>query len=536
MQLQTNAYERWWQALNPRRSLRAQMSLTFGILVIILTMVFVASLEFTAVNANTSPELLVNRLERQIWVSGLALTVVFILVAWIIAGRIARPLHMIADAAKEIQGDGREHVIPTFPGKNEVASLSRSLNILVANLKTQQKALREANDLLEQRVAERTHQLTSLYEVLRISSELEEIEILLERALPRVLQAVRVGVGCIHLMDRDGQRLLLTARCQMPEPLSEAYAHLKLDHPIVQDTFREKSYLRIANLQADPRFSTFSPFLPDRQVLLLPVRKAEHNLGILTVIFQEDGSIREDNIALLSSLADQLGIMIENARLRQQAKQLAILEERNRLARELHDSVTQALYSATLFAEAAKKQAQDQQLSKALEYLDEVRETSRQALKEMRLLVYKLRPSPLEKEGLVYAVDQRLKAVEGRAGIQTKLEVVGNRAAVPAETEETLYYIAVEALNNSLKHAQASAVSVIIQQTETALTLQVTDNGRGFEWETAVSGGGLGLTSMRERASQHRGSLTVDSTPNQGTTVTAVLPINSAELANQEEA
>lgn len=525
MQHLTQNLQHLRQALNPRSSLRARMALTFGLVVILLTVALVISLELTAVDETTNPSSLINQLERQIWVSGIVLAVAFVVSAWIMAGRIVRPLRIIAEAAREQRDDGHERVIPTFPGQDEVASLSRSLNILVANLRTQQKALREANDLLEQRVAERTRQLATLYDVLEISSEKEALPTLLDRALTRILRESQAGVGCIFLIDPDGQQLTMISHYQMVEPIVSAYARVPFDHPVVQDTLRQESYWLINHVQAMAYDPELSRLMNQHQALCLPIRRSDHDLGILTVFAQEDGLFEGDEIALLSSLADQLGIMIENERLRQQAEKLAVVDERNRLARELHDSVTQALYSATLFAEAGQKQARSGNMDKALTYLDDVLETSRQALKEMRLLVHKLRPPTLEKEGLIQVLDQRLKAVEGRAGIEQKLVVNGSRV-FPAEVEETLYHIALEALNNSLKHAQATAVAVTIEQVATAVTLQVTDNGQGFDMETAVSSGGLGLTSMQERANLRSGSLVIQSAPNQGTTVTAVLPLN----------
>ena len=512
-----------WRALNPRRSLRARMALTFGLLVILLTIGLVVSLEFTVADDAIDPNMLINQLQRQIWVSGLILTLTFIAAGWIIAGRIAQPLRIIAEAARDQRKDGQNRVIPTFPGQDEVASLSRSLNLLVANLRTQQNALREINDRLEQRVAERTSQLAALYDVLEISSGMQELPVLLQRALARVLQTSRAEVGCIHLIDQDGQQMTMAAHFQLSEKVAASYAHIPHDHPIAQETLRQESHLLLSNLQEEPDISAFLPLTNNQQALCLPIRKAERSLGVLTILANGLDFFDDDAIALLSSLADQLGIAIENDRLRQQAEQLAIVNERNRLARELHDSVTQALYSATLFAEAGQKQARAGHMDKALTNLDDVLETSRQALKEMRLLVHKLRPSTLEREGLIHALDQRLKAVEGRAGIKQKLAVSGSRV-FSAEIEETLYHIAVEALNNSLKHAQSTAVTVNINQTNTAITLQITDDGQGFEKETAVSSGGLGLTSMQERVKLHGGSLTIESAPNQGTSITAVLP------------
>ena len=517
---------RLWQTLNPRRSLRARMALTFGLLVILLTIGLVVALEFTVADDAVDPNMLINQLQKQIWVSGLMLTVAIITIGWIIAGRIARPLRIIAEAAHDQRENQQKHVIPTLSGQDEIASLSRSLNILVASLRAQQKALREANERLEQRVIERTSQLATLYEVLEISSGMEALPILLGRALTRIIQASRAGSGFLHLLDQGEQQMQMIAHYNVSQTAVSAYAHLPIDHPVIQETLRQESYLLLSNLQNEPLVSTLFPLTNSQQALCLPIRITNHTLGVLTILANELDFFDTDEIDLLSSLADQLGLVIENARLRQQAEQLVIVDERNRLARELHDSVTQALYSATLFAEAGQKQARAGNMEKASTYLDDMLDTSRQALKEMRLLVHKLRPSTLEKEGLIVALDHRLKAVEGRAGIKQKLVVTGS-LSFSAEIEETLYYIAVEALNNSLKHAQATAVSITIDQTNGDVTLQVADNGRGFAWETAVSGGGLGLTSMQERANLQNGTLNIDTIPDRGTTVTATLPIRS---------
>jgi signal transduction histidine kinase len=198
------------------------------------------------------------------------------------------------------------------------------------------------------------------------------------------------------------------------------------------------------------------------------------------------------------------------------------MEERNRLARELHDSVTQSLYSAVLFVEASRRMIEGGKPDKAALYLTDVSETSQQALKEMRLLVHKLRPSALEREGLLLALEQRLKAVEGRVGIQYQLAVEGALRLTP-DLEESLYHIAQEGLNNALKHARASKVAVRLQQQAGEVALWVMDNGKGFDVAAGKAAGGMGLTTMWEWAAMFGGTVTVQSTPAEGTVVMARL-------------
>jgi PAS domain S-box-containing protein len=205
-----------------------------------------------------------------------------------------------------------------------------------------------------------------------------------------------------------------------------------------------------------------------------------------------------------------------------EAQAQAAIEERQRLARDLHDSVTQSLYSLTLLAEAARSLALagDRQLVE--HYLTRLGEMAQQSLKEMRLLIYEWRPPILEKEGLVRALQQRLGAVEKRSGMKVQLLVDG-AVQLPGHVEEGLYGIVQEALNNALKHAAASHVTVRVHADAPCAELEVADDGCGFDTAASDQAGGLGLLSMCERAERLGAALTIDSTPGAGTTVRVVV-------------
>jgi signal transduction histidine kinase len=203
-------------------------------------------------------------------------------------------------------------------------------------------------------------------------------------------------------------------------------------------------------------------------------------------------------------------------------EELAVLEERNRLARELHDSVTQSLYSLTLFTQAARELAEAGNLEGTRHRLARIADTAAQALKEMRLLVYELRPVALTDVGLVNALQHRLDAVEGRADVQVHSLVEAEEdVELPAPIEEELYRIAQEALNNALKHAHATSVTVriVVPAGSQRLEFEVSDDGCGFDLDAVKDKGGLGLTSIRERADRLGAELSVTSTPGQGTRV-----------------
>lgn len=204
--------------------------------------------------------------------------------------------------------------------------------------------------------------------------------------------------------------------------------------------------------------------------------------------------------------------------LREQAERLALAEERGRIARELHDSVTQGLYSVTLYAEAAARLLDAGRVQTAAEHLREVREIAQESLREMRLLIFELRPPVLEKEGLPAALRARLEAVEGRGGMQARLVTAGS-ASLPLIVEEELYRIAQEALNNTLKHSRAQQVVVTLQLDEHKAVLEICDDGVGFSLQAAREKGGLGLRAMEERTRRIGGRLVVESALQAGTRV-----------------
>jgi signal transduction histidine kinase len=260
-----------------------------------------------------------------------------------------------------------------------------------------------------------------------------------------------------------------------------------------------------------------------RALFSVPVIVKDEAHGAITFYYREPHSFSEEEFRLALSVADQAALALENARLREQAGQAAAMEERGRLARELHDSVTQSLYSVTMYTEAAARLMTAGQGANAAEYLRDARDTAQEALREMRLMIYQLRPPVLEKGGLAVALQVRLDAVERRGGIHAELIVEGQDRLPPAIQAE-LHQIAQEALNNALKHSQASRVQVHLHFGEAVTKVMVQDDGVGFDPAAAKTGGGLGLPGMAERVLRIGGRLAIDSAPGQGTRVSVEVP------------
>ncbi|HDD61262.1 MAG: hypothetical protein DRI65_07360 [Chloroflexota bacterium] len=257
--------------------------------------------------------------------------------------------------------------------------------------------------------------------------------------------------------------------------------------------------------------------------ITVPIKVKDKVIGVLDAQSERVNAFDDTDLVVLQSLADQTAVAIENAKLYRQAKQLAVVEERNRLARELHDSVTQALYGITLHAEAAFRQLDVRNIPLANEQLEELRSTAQEALREMRLLIFELRPSVVEMQGLIPALRARLEAVEERAGMNVEINVDEN-LELSDRIQDGLYRIAQEALNNALKHAKANQITLNLTGTMSRVTMEIMDDGVGFKPDESVEGGGLGLDGIIERAELLNSELTLDSWPGRGTTIRIEVP------------
>jgi signal transduction histidine kinase len=248
-------------------------------------------------------------------------------------------------------------------------------------------------------------------------------------------------------------------------------------------------------------------------------------LGTFAAAYGPDHKLTEADKRMLLALAERAVIAIGNADLHAQARQVTAMEERQRLARELHDSVSQALYGIALGARTART-ILDRDPKKAVEPVDYVLSLAEAGLAEMRALIFELRPESLESEGLVAALEKQLAAMKARYGLETIAEL-GEEPVLSIEQKEVAYRIAQEAMHNVVKHARASSVRVSLSLDGDAVTLTVADDGAGFDPDGDFPGH-LGLRSMRERADRAAATLSIESAPGAGTTLTLTMPVSPA--------
>ncbi|MGB5294271.1 MAG: histidine kinase, partial [Thermoanaerobaculia bacterium] len=241
---------------------------------------------------------------------------------------------------------------------------------------------------------------------------------------------------------------------------------------------------RLRQLAANPSASDIS----------IPLEVKGQSIGTLLLNCSAE-DCEEGDLRILRHFTESASAAIVHARFHEQHEHIAVLEDRQRLAHELHDSVTQSLYGVTMYSEAASRLLDADQADKAKGLMHDLQKAALEALREMRLLVFELRPPALEKKGLAGALQARLAAVEGRAGVKAEF-LTGGPISLPGAIEKALYGIAKESLNNILKHAEATRISVELRQSETSASLEIADNGLGFDTAVARQRGGLGLLGL----------------------------------------
>jgi PAS domain S-box-containing protein len=409
----------------------------------------------------------------------------------------------------------------TFPHKNETYWVTKDGRCrLIAWSHT---ALRDAQGQITHIVSagtditerEQTAQLLNASESLqRVTTALLQHLTTLDDVLSIVCaEACRLtgAEGSAVLLLEDETSLHLKSSCGVPLPVFE---RLSVADSFAGAIVRQRKPLLLNDPQSQPQVYQRNPAV--KALLAVPLCVDETILGVLDVV-NKPGGFTEADIRLMGLFADQAAIAIEHAQLHQQAEKLAVIEERQRLARELHDSVTQAIYSVTLYADAARMALAAGKQTVVAEHLRELRSMAREAMLDMRLLIFELHPPVLEKEGLAVAVQTRLETVEARSGLQSAFHVEGQERRLPLTIEEDLYRIVQEALTNAVKHAKAQQVTVRLRFGDHHFGLEVSDDGVGFDPTRARQSGGLGLRGIEERVQHIGGRLLVNSAPDEGT-------------------
>ena len=428
------------------------------------------------------------------------------------AGRITRPIAELTGAAKEVASGHFDQVISVRTG-DELEELAQQFNRMAAQLQ-------ESYATLEQRVADRTRELATLNSISALVSRSLDLEEILHDALERTLEIMAMDIGVAYRLEEDGEHLALIAQHGLSSRLAQHLRRLPLRDSAAGEAAQagRPNVLQVADYpQGKLRELLEAEGL--QTAISIPLIAKGRLLGAISLGSRSARLATEEELSLLAGIGQQTGVAVENARLYEQAEETAVAAERNRLARDLHDAVTQTLFSASLIADVLPR-LWDRRPEEGRQRLEELRQLTRGALAEMRTLLIELRPAALEEAPLANLLRQLGEATTGRARLPVTLEVDGV-CDLPLEVKVALYRMAQEALNNVFKHANASQVTMALRCALDCTELVIRDDGRGFDPAQARHDH-LGLGIMRERAQAVGAELTVASVVGQGTQISVI--------------
>jgi signal transduction histidine kinase len=363
--------------------------------------------------------------------------------------------------------------------------------------------------------------------VLAVASRLSVDEVL-QQLVDRARELAEARYAALGIPDGAGgfRRFLVSG---MSDELIAAMGPLPRTHGMLGAMLHTDGAYLTDDIHSDPRFRGWWPRAhPDmRSFLGVPIVAPEGVIGAFYLTEKEtaatfDARDRE----LIELLAAHAAIAITNARLYERSRELSILSERNRLSLELHDVVSQKLFSLNLAAEAANTLL-DRGADEARPQLERVRDLAREALAELRSLIFGLRPAELERDGLEGVLRKEAAMLQRVHGVNVRVEAQGQSPVIEAACAGEILRIVEEALHNAVTHAQAHTVTVRLRGSSHALRVEVSDDGVGFDpTDPELRSRHLGLTSMEERAGEIGGTLTLDARPGSGTVVSVEVPVD----------
>jgi PAS domain S-box-containing protein len=384
-------------------------------------------------------------------------------------------------------------------------------------------------DITERKIAENARQrardemFVLLNAISNAASHSMSLDDFLSDVTYQIISPFESQMVAIFLADENGDHeewptLRLVVHFGLSEESASKFESVAIAGEFLEGIFRQKQPLAAPDIRIDPSVPAIFRIDEIASGLILPLYTNTGTdgepLGAICLGRIEVKPYTQDEITRLTAISEQVATLIDSDRRRQ----LAIaLSERERLLRDLHDSVSQKLYGLVTLTEAAQAGLEAGSKVVPSQVLAKIGDNARQAVREMRLFLYEMQPVDLEQDGLVTILHHRLAAVEGRADIQARL-LADEDISLSKSKEVALYYIAQEALNNVLKHAHAQTVLVTLKQTRQNVILQVSDNGKGFDVKN-VEQGGMGLQNMKFRTTQVNGKLKITSAPGAGTKI-----------------
>jgi len=475
---------------------------------------------------------------------GIMFLVVVLIGATITFRRLAMPIQELVKGARAIAKGNLSYRVPIRQGEHELITLSQTFNAMAEAVETMRDSIEKQRAALQTALNEREREFEVIMQIASLVNNQADLPSTAKRALHIARSFLGTDTISLALLDGASDQVSLTVctckdcpvdhlqRCdECPkQQLLRRCLHRMQDN-LLQRAIVSREKLRVNDTHTpdtnlDPEVIKCLDDLNVRKLAIKPLVTHGRVLGVLVLMRQHSVEIPERAATLLDTLAENIAVLIENWNLQNKARSLTIMEERRRLASELHDSVTQSLFTLSLTARGLKSLLEhapeiDQHA------LDVLIEQTKVIQSEMRTLINELRPIDLEADDLESALRQHIQSLRRSTDTAIKLTIRGNPRQLPPPVQQNLNRIAQEALSNIARHACAKHAEITMEITDHMVTLSISDDGIGFDPRAAAlsRSGSLGLISMRERAEMLGGALIVRSQPGDETVLIAQIPL-----------
>jgi len=446
---------------------------------------------------------------------------------------VIRPVGVLHAGMQRMTGNDLSVRLPVT-SNDELGSLATGFNQMAEHLQNAYSTLEERVEAETRRLAQRNHELSILYSVTTFLSEPAPVEALSEGFLDRIKTALGADAGAVRMYAPQADKLCLVTYDGLSEEFLEREAEMSCGDCLCGEVFQSG---------VSASFATFAP--PEGMKLRTCIREGfatatafsilydKQKLGVYNLYFRRPQALSEQEIHLLETLGHHLGVAIENQRLKSREKELAVSEERNLLAQELHDSIAQGLAFLNIQVQLLQDSLRKGKAEEAMQTAGQLREGVQESYDDVRELLVHFRTRAHQSD-LDTAINSALAKFEGQTGINTEFERIGAGAPLIPTDEIQIMHIVQESLSNIRKHAKAERVQVTVKREFGRIRVDIQDNGVGFDPENdpnCLSDRHVGLKIMRERAHRIGGECRIASTPGEGSRVTLTLPRENREVA-----
>lgn len=446
-------------------------------------------------------------------------------------GLVIKPVNVLHSGMSRMTSNDLSVRLPVH-SNDELGGLAHGFNQMAEHLQRAYSTLEERVAAETHSLAQRNHELRILYEVTSFLSEPLSQAVLCEGFLERIKSALGADGGAVRLYMEDSQKLTLVTH----DGLSEAFIArekelncgeclcgevIQSGAPAVFDTVNPPKGMKLGSCIREG-FATATAF---------SILHGKRRLGVYNLYFLNSHPVSAQEKSLLETIGQHLGVAIENQRLRSREKELAVFEERNLLAQELHDSIAQGLAFLNIQVQLLQDSLRKNRMDEAMQTAGQLREGVQESYDHVRELLVHFRTRPLRTD-LDTAIANALQKFEQQTGVVTELLVIGGGTPLSPDDSVQIMHIIQEALSNARKHASATLLSVSVYRQFGEIEIEIKDNGVGFDpvnEPKVMSDWHVGLKIMRERADRIGGECRITSKAGDGTRVKLKLPANRKE-------